>query len=305
MKLTFLGTSAGESYPALWCHCPNCEYARQHGGRNIRRNSCALVDSDLLLDLSNHIFDSALRFQQDITRVTTLLVTHNHRDHFDSQHLVWRNQAWRQDGTARGKMVEASWEKDGPENYMSMMGPRFTPVPFLDIYGHESVMDVIRQNERIDTAHLERYAMAFHTLERGQRFSLRDGTAVTALVSHHGTPGSVFNYLIERQGKTLLYALDCGGYDEDMLEILRSKRFHCVVLEGTFGKMPLEFFMHQNQNKNLRFYRWLEENGLWANEPNFYLSHMCPHWTPPYDQYSEEMEKYGIHVAYDGLTIEF
>lgn len=299
MKITFLGTSAGESYPALWCHCPNCEYARKHGGRNVRHNSCTMVDNDILLDFSNHIFDSALRFHCDITQVTTLLVTHNHRDHFDSQHLLWRNQAWSQEG-----MCEASPEKDGMGACLRMMGPRFTPIPFLNIYGHESVLDVIRQNERIDTAHLERYLLAFHTLQRGQTFALEDGTQVTALVSHHGKPGSVFNYILERKGKTLLYALDCGGYDEDMLNILRSKRFDCVVLEGTFGKMPVALPMHQNQEKNLQFFQWLQENRLWVDNPNIYLSHMCPHWTPPHDLYSAEMESHGIHVAYDGLSIE-
>ena len=33
MKLTFLGTGAGEGYPGLWCKCPHCDYARKHGER--------------------------------------------------------------------------------------------------------------------------------------------------------------------------------------------------------------------------------------------------------------------------------
>lgn len=33
MKITFLGASAAKNYPALWCHCAHCEYAREHGGR--------------------------------------------------------------------------------------------------------------------------------------------------------------------------------------------------------------------------------------------------------------------------------
>lgn len=51
MKLTFLGTGAGEGYPGLWCKCPHCDYARKHGGKNIRANSCAVIDEDMLLDV--------------------------------------------------------------------------------------------------------------------------------------------------------------------------------------------------------------------------------------------------------------
>ena len=34
MKLTFLGTGAGETYPGYWCECPHCTYARKHRGKN-------------------------------------------------------------------------------------------------------------------------------------------------------------------------------------------------------------------------------------------------------------------------------
>ena len=50
MKFTFLGTSAGESYPAIFCECENCTYARTHGGKNLRVNTGSMIDDDVLLD---------------------------------------------------------------------------------------------------------------------------------------------------------------------------------------------------------------------------------------------------------------
>ena len=50
MKILFLGTSAGESYPGVWCACPNCAYARARGGRNLRMNTGTMIDDDVLLD---------------------------------------------------------------------------------------------------------------------------------------------------------------------------------------------------------------------------------------------------------------
>lgn len=298
MKLLFLGTSAGESYPAIWCHCPNCEYARTHGGRNIRGNSCALIDDDLMLDMSHHAFDSALRFGADITRIRRLFVTHDHQDHFYPQHLTWRGRPF-----FEGSAQEIP-ERFDVQRAIQWMGALQTPVPYLNVYGHISVWEALKSNHRFHPENMEEnYRMSFNELHPGDVTSF-EHTTVTAVTSQHSQPGSVLNYIIERDGKTLLYALDCGGYDADMLAIIRSKRYDCVVLEGTFGEMPVEWSMHQNLNKNLRMLDFFSGEHLWKDQPNLVLSHMAPHWTPPYDVYVERVAPYGIRVAYDGMTLE-
>lgn len=47
------------------------------------------------------------------------------------------------------------------------------------------------------------------------------------------------------------------------------------------------------------------ENGLWAGEPRFLLTHIAPHNTPPYDQYCQIVRQHGMCLAYDGMTLEF
>ena len=65
MHFQFLGTSAGEQFPGLWCQCPTCAKARALGGRNIRSNSCAFLSPDCLLDIGVEAFQQAReRFQQ-------------------------------------------------------------------------------------------------------------------------------------------------------------------------------------------------------------------------------------------------
>ena len=302
MKLTFLGTSAGENYPALWCHCPNCDYARKHGGKNLRQNSCTMLDDDIMLDLSNHAFQSALLFGLDLTAIRALLVTHNHKDHLYTHHLIWRT-----------KPVMADYREMEPVETLDMkeaihwMGSRMTPLPFLDIYGHESVYQAILENDRY---HQEReadaYKVAFHPLKRGEIVRRPDlDLTFTAVSSRHSKPGSTYNYIIERGGKTLLYALDCGGHDDDMLQLIATHRYDCVVIEGTFGLMPDVFSMHQNLQKNLNMLTFLNEHGLWKGKQNFIITHMSPHWTPPHEEYVELMKPYGIKVAYDGMAVEF
>lgn len=310
MKLTFLGTSAGEFYPAMWCHCPHCDYARQHGGRNLRRHSCALLDDDVMIDLSSHAFITAAEMGLDITGIRTLLVTHDHADHFDPLNLICRITP-----SCNGEWYDV--QKPCDLNVMDhWVGPRFTPLDMLDVYGHESVYAAMHcgnihigghsgdgeasagEDERL-------FAMRFHSLQRGQCIHKpQDDLRVTAITSHHAIPGQVYNYVIQRGGKTLLYACDCGGYDEDMQALLKTFRFDCVVFEGTFGLMAEEDVGHMNLQKNVQMLQFFTKNNLWTGAPCFILTHIAPHKAPPYDQYRPIVEQNGMMLAYDGMTVE-
>ena len=68
MKLTFLGTGAGETYPGYWCECPHCTYARKHRGKNLRTNSSMVIDEELLIDMGPSCFDNAARFGVNLSR---------------------------------------------------------------------------------------------------------------------------------------------------------------------------------------------------------------------------------------------
>jgi len=119
MKFVFLGTSAGEQYPAFWCRCENCSKARQRGGRNIRKNSCAFISPDTLIDFPPEIFMQAERFSLQVISAEYLLVTHSHEDHFYPWMLGWRR-------------MPSDVTLPPPKN---VVGPRFSPLKTLHIYG--------------------------------------------------------------------------------------------------------------------------------------------------------------------------
>ena len=48
----------------------------------------------------------------------------------------------------------------------------------------------------------------------------------------------------------------------------------------------------------------LLENGCIKDDTPFFLTHMAPHWTPPYDIYAPMMAEKGFIVAYDGMVAE-
>lgn len=48
--MCFWGTSAGEGVPTPFCRCKVCEYARKHGGKDLRTRSCFRLDESIMLD---------------------------------------------------------------------------------------------------------------------------------------------------------------------------------------------------------------------------------------------------------------
>ena len=132
MIFTFLGTSAGEEYPGIWCSCINCAKARKLGGKNLRRNSCAVIDSDVMLDIGKTAHIQAERYGKDLTDIRTLLVTHSHNDHFNI-HTLWARQ------------MVPGYDKLHFEEQKKLSSPRFSSLKTLDIFGSSQVERALRQ----------------------------------------------------------------------------------------------------------------------------------------------------------------
>lgn len=301
MKLTFLGTSGGEGYPGLWCQCEYCSYARIHGGKNYRENSSAVLDGDVLLDLNMTTFSQAHRLGMDISQARTLLVTHPHEDHFVAQHINW------------ARLPAAHPYAPGEDCSRREPAPCCSDLSPLRVMGTRHVLEAVSQGQASDSLQgradldwrSEKIAVDFTLARPGVTVELGEDLRVTPLRSIHGPAEDyTVNYILQRGGKTLLYALDTGGYDDAMWEVLRGFRYDAVVLEGTAGLSLAPNPQHMNVEKLRRFFAALEEEALLTGKGQRILSHMAPHWTPPHDIFAPMMEREGITVAYDGLTVE-
>lgn len=306
MKLTFLGTGAGEGYPAAWCECPHCTYAREHGGKNLRTYSSAVIDETLLLDMGPSTFLNAARFGVNLTHVHTVLVTHAHEDHFFPLMLRCRSA----EGDPVGKP------------YMQMTahsGACMTRPPRLTIYGNryvreglESYLNLVDHPTRRSTdggktlddfsAQLERGGFAYAPIRDGEPFTV-GGYTVTPVRGTHITPDYAHSYIVEKDGKSLLYALDTGGFEPDMERVITSHAYDLVVMEGTFGLSDRQGG-HMNLEANARLLSLLRGSGCLKPGARCLLSHMSPHWCPPHDWYESIAAPYGLGLAYDGMTVE-
>lgn len=286
MKLTFLGTGAGETYPGYWCECPHCTYARKHRGKNLRTNSSMVIDEELLIDIGPSCFDNAARFGVNLSKLKTLLVTHPHEDHLYPQHLRWRNTD----------------ESLLPLTYVEKMrhgGPRFTDIPQLNIYGNSFVMETLRKS--LDD--MEELKINLHEIREGKE-EKTDGYRILPVRGNHGSQrGFSHSYIIQKDRKTLLYALDSGSYDEDQFALIQEYQYDAVIMEGTTG-LNEQYGGHMCLMNNIRIRDRLKENKCLRENSRFLLTHLSPHWCPPHDWYESIVASEGLELAYDGLQIE-
>src|SRR5690606_7468859 len=90
MRLLFLGTGAAEEVPPVWWACANCRRIREQGGRNRRRNACAFLEPDVVIDHPPTLTSQAWDAGVDLSAVRHLVLTHGHMDHFYPHLFRWR-----------------------------------------------------------------------------------------------------------------------------------------------------------------------------------------------------------------------
>ncbi|MCL2097043.1 MAG: MBL fold metallo-hydrolase [Oscillospiraceae bacterium] len=268
-----MGTSAGEEYPGAWCVCENCEKARKWGGRNIRRNSGVILDGDVMIDMGKTAHIQAEKFNINLRGIKFLLSTHSHWDHLNT-HTLWSR--------------------------IAAFGPG--EMPELNIFGSSRVADVLAESDRMNPESLK---IKINMIEPFKKYYAGDLEFFT-LDGNHSDGGGVrsVNYIITRKNKTFAYLSDTGYPFDETLKALTKYKYDFIIAECTFlyGE---DNPAHMGINQNIRLLGFFGANNLWKNKPEYYLTHISPHWCPPHDEYEPLVKSKGMKLAYDGLVIEY
>src|SRR5207253_2458592 len=83
-------------WPAPFCWCRHCEEARRRGGANIRSRSGALIDDELKIDFGPDTVSQMQRSRRNLSRLKTILFTHQHSDHFTPAEMEWASKPFTQ-----------------------------------------------------------------------------------------------------------------------------------------------------------------------------------------------------------------
>ena len=291
----FLGTGDSKGYPCPNCHCEACEAARKLGGKAIKTRSDFLIDEYNVIDFGPDILHQTLNCNVMIDKIKNVFMTHSHFDHVSISSLMLLNE-----GT----------------------GARSTPV---NLYGQkgalEFVEDMCRRNTYRAGTRKDLYVYEhikycpldyFETIET-------DGLKVTTLKSSHegyGVDELGFNYIVEKDGKTLLYGTDTGWYPDETWEFLKNSgiKFDYVLMENTYGKDPRNIIKpyaggHLNTKNFFMMLDKLVECGCMTKDTPVYVIHVADAGREPYDEFVDSMENNGtytnVQVAYDGQKLDF
>ncbi|MBX3118945.1 MAG: hypothetical protein KF784_07745 [Fimbriimonadaceae bacterium] len=267
MKIRLLGTGAADGIPGMFSKDRVSNYAREHGGKDIRTRSAAIVDGCLKIDLPP---ETLMQLQRDGTSALdwcALLLTHNHADHFALEEIQYALYPFTDLDQlpftiyANETMCEAI-EYEYPEWPMDVMRLRsFEPVSFCAY--------------RVTPIH------AYHDLEQD---------------SH--------NFIIESEGKSLLYATDTGMWREETWEFLKGQKLDGLVLECTEGFVPTEYWGHLDIKDCIEVVNRLREMGTLAEKGPVYTTHHSHNGNGTHAELEEALNPHGISPGWDGCEFE-
>lgn len=284
MKLQFLGTAAAEGAPALFCDCAHCRYARKVLGREVRTRSGSVIDGVLKLDFGPDSYKQMLDNGLDYTYMRSLLVTHAHSDHFSYKDIAFRQKGYAQ------------------------LSEGIAP---LTVYGNERVGELIqdalcdriefRRMKPFETVQVEDYRVtpleAVHCI---------DGHSTKYPVEFEGktlyrTEETLF-YLIEKDGKRILYAHDTDEFTPRDMEFLSGKRLDLISMDCTNGELDCNYVGHMGAKDNLRMRDKLLACGAADAHTVFVANHFSHNGLVSYEKLCELLP--GFLVSYDGMSVE-
>ena len=275
MKIKYLGTSAAEGIPALYCGCDICNHARVAQGKEIRSRSQALIDDCILLDFGPDSFWHSVKFNINYNAIYTVLITHTHEDHLYFHDLYCRK-------ANRSQLPHGS--------------------PPMNVYGSAGVKSFLSPNEdgylTKDGLLLFKQIDAFETIEVSDYL-------VTAFPALHKTLDPLV-YAISHGGKTILYCHDSDILPDSTFSWMKKAQYHfnLVSLDCTEGKKHIDYQGHMNFERDQTMRKLLLERNLADDNTIFVASHFSHNGLLTHSEAELLASEIGFVAAYDGLEIE-
>ena len=275
MEIQYLGTAAAEGLPALFCDCGLCRKARETGGKELRTRTQSIVDGKILIDFPPDTYTHALTYSLQLGQIQHLLVTHSHMDHFFPVDLIHRHEHFGHN--AKG---------------------------ILKVYGNEAVEKAFYDAVLIDRfkVHPLDEAVEFVRIEPFADF-MADGYHITPVLADHDKRETCFIYIIEKDGKGLLYGHDTGmNLSEEAWECIFSHKYDLVSLDATMGMKQIGGY-HMGLPDDIDFIKMLEERDCLNPDAIKVINHFSHNGEMSHEQLEKFAEENGMTAAYDGMKV--
>ena len=275
MKIKILGSAAYERVPAMFCKCPICTYAREHGGKDIRTQAQTLINEDLLIDFGEDNYIHSLQPGVDFTKVQHLLLTHAHSDHFMPNELA---------------------QTRPPYGHNDM--------ELIKVYGGQACMKKYQSSDESDKSE-------FVPVEPYAPFTVGDYT-VTALPARHGTEDP-YVYVISDGSKTVFYDHDSGISFDEVYDYIEKQKLHFDMVIGDCTNAHLHFdrlhghkslIDNQNHRQRLAAMGAVDEKTVWVVTHFSHNGLVVDGKAVPHEVFSQQVAEKGMICGYDGIEFE-
>lgn len=277
MEIQYLGTAAAEGWPALFCDCEICRNARKAGGKELRTRTQAIVDGRILIDFPPDTYTHALKYSLELGKIRHLLITHSHMDHFFPVELIHRHEHF-------GHHAEG----------------------MLHVYGNEAVEKAFYDAVLIDRfrVHPLDEAVKFIRLEPFADF-MAEGYHIIPVPADHDKRETCFIYIIEKDGKCLLYGHDTGiKLGEEAWECIFRHTYDLISLDATMGKKQIDGY-HMGLPDDLEVCRILRERGCINEKTVKVINHFSHNGEMTHEELERFAACHGMAAAYDGMKVQF
>lgn len=276
MKIKYLGTAAAEGIPGMFCNCTVCQNARAVRGREIKTRSQALVDGKILIDFPPDTYMHVLYGGLDLTGIRTLIVTHSHSDHFFERDFWCRCVGIANNIPEEPLVVYATASSCAQAK------------AFMDVH--------MEGSERV----------LLHEITPFVKFE-SEGYTFIPLKANHDVRTDPVIFIIEKDGKSMLYANDTGIFPDESMDFLKNydRRFDFVSLDCTGMLQKNWRGGHMSLDTNKEMYDALTDMGLCDAGTTVYVNHFSHNGAATHAELVRAASEYGFGVTYDGCEVEF
>lgn len=230
----------------------------------VRGNASLLVRGRLLIDCGPTVPDAMALFGVEASQVTDLLLTHGHSDHLDPA-AVTRLA----DAPTRRAPLRLHATADSAQAVATVAG------------------------------------VEFHEVMPGAAFSVA-GLMAHPLPANHVVEegGLAVHYLLEDQGRSLLYATDGAWLLKPTWQALQSRRLTTIVWDATNGETAGDWrvFEHNSVDMIRLMLQTLRQQGVVDAGTQLFLTHMARTLCVPHHEMAARLGPEGLTVAHDGLA---
>lgn len=277
MEIRFLGTSAAEGFPAVFCSCDYCKAVRALGAEEYRTRSQVLIDGCLSVDFPPEAYSNSLKHGFNLGDIKYIFATHSHKDHFYAHDFILR-------GYKYAKVNE----------------------PKLQIYGNAEVRAVFNECTAREMKPQVAPDIEVCVLKPYQKIQA-GGYKVLTLPAQHSQTEYCLLYYIERNGKGYLHLYDAGGIEDKAFDFLaeNNAKAQAVAIDCTFAEYTAGLHSrHMGIENDMVIKQKLLDCGVIDNNTKIIITHFSHNCNPTRAHVSELEKRYSVTAAYDGMKIE-